>query len=158
MLRLSKMTDYGVVVMGRLASRPDERQSAADVATGTGLPQATVGQVLKALGAGGLVFGARGAQGGYLLSRPPSDISVAEIVTVLDGPVAITACVDGADDPCSVESMCLLKGSWNAVNVAIEDALKRVTLADMLAPLFQFDQPVSAPVATPVPTVEETRR
>lgn len=141
MLRLSKMTDYAVVVMGRLASRPDERQSAADIAANTGLPQATVGQVLKALSTSELVYGTRGAQGGYILSRRPELISVAEIVVALDGPVAITACVEGADDPCSVESMCLLKGSWDAVNIAIEDALKQVTLADMLAPLFQFTPP-----------------
>ena len=144
MLRLSKMTDYAVVVMGRLASRPDERQSAADVAANTGLPPATVGQVLKVLATGGLVSGVRGAHGGYLLSRRPEAISVAEIVVALDGPVAITACVEGADDPCSVEATCLLKGSWDAVNVAIEDALKQVTLAEMLAPLFQFNPPPTA--------------
>ena len=100
-----------------------------------------MGQVLKALATGGLVSGTRGAQGGYLLSRRPEAISVAEIVVALDGPVAITACVEGADDPCSVEATCLLKGSWDAVNIAIEDALKQVTLADMLAPLFQFNPP-----------------
>lgn len=138
MLRLSKMTDYAVVVMGRLASRPDERQSAAGIAEATGLPAATVGQVLKALGAGGLVSSARGAQGGYTLTKGPQEISVAEIVVALDGPVAITACVDGADDPCSMERSCLLKGSWDAVNIAIEAALADVTLEDMLAPLFQF--------------------
>jgi FeS assembly SUF system regulator len=148
MLRLSKMTDYAVVVMGRLASRPDLRQSAADVAEATGLPAATVGQVLKALGGGGLVKGARGAHGGYMLARGPRDISVAEIVTALDGPVAITACVEGADDPCTVESMCMLKGSWDAVNDAIESALMSVSLEDMLKPMFQFD---------PLPTTGEAR-
>jgi FeS assembly SUF system regulator len=144
MLRLSKMTDYSVVVMGRLASRPDARQSAAEISTATGLPAATVGQVLKALGAGGLVNGARGAHGGYVLARAPKDISVAEIVTALDGPVAITACVDGADDPCNVQSVCLLRGSWDAVNSAIEAALTDVTLEDMLQPLFNFEASPSA--------------
>lgn len=146
MLRLSKMTDYAVVVMGRLASRPGERQSAAEIAEATGLPGATVGQVLKALGAGGLVNGSRGAHGGYVLARPPADISVAEIVTALDGPVAITACVEGADDPCSVSSMCLLKGSWDAVNDSIENALNSVTLADMLAPMFAFEDKIPAKI------------
>lgn len=148
MLRLSKMTDYAVVVMGRLASRPDARQSAVEIARATGIPAATVSQVLKTLGAFNLVAGARGPRGGYVLARRPSAISVAEIVTALDGPVAITACVEGADDPCSVSSMCLLKGSWDAVNTAIEAALTSVTLEDMLAPLFQFDPP---------PVVEEAR-
>lgn len=141
MLKLSKMTDYAVVVMGRLASRPGERQSAAEVAEATGLPSATVGQVLKALGAGGLVSGARGAHGGYVLARTPREISVAEIVVALDGPVAITACVDGADDPCAVESVCLLRGSWDTVNHAIETALDAVSLEDMLAPLYRFEAP-----------------
>jgi FeS assembly SUF system regulator len=138
MLRLSKMTDYAVVVMGQLASRPDCRQSAASIAEKTGLPTATVGQVLKALSISNLVDGTRGAYGGYLLSRSPSAISVAEIVVAMDGPVAITACVDGADDPCNVQAGCLLRGSWDAVNSAIEGALKGVTLEDMLAPLFRF--------------------
>ncbi len=149
MLRLSKMTDYAVVVMGRLASRPGERQSAAEVADATGLSGATVGQVLKALGAGGLVAAARGARGGYVLARGPEAISVAEIVIALDGPVAITACVEGADDPCAMGRSCLLKGSWDAVNRAIEDALSAVTLADMLAPLFQFDPPPKPKEAHP---------
>ena len=139
MLRLSKMTDYAVVVMGRLASRPDDRQSASEIAEATGLPAATVGQVLKALGGSGLVTSTRGAFGGYVLARTPDEISVAEIVTALDGPVAITACVDGADeDPCAMESVCMLRGSWDAVNHAIEDALTGVTLADMLRPMFDF--------------------
>lgn len=141
MLRLSKMTDYAVVVMGQLASRPDHRQSATSIAEKTGIPQATVGQVLKSLSIAELVDGARGAQGGYILCHPASKISVAEIVVAMDGPVAITACVDGADDPCSVQAGCLLRGSWDAVNVAIEDALKNVTLEEMLAPLFRFSSP-----------------
>ena len=145
MLRLSKMTDYAVVVMGRLASRPDERQTAAQVAAATGLTSATVGQALKALGTSGLVTATRGAHGGYTLARSPDEISVVEIVTALDGPVAITACIEGSDDPCAVESICLLKSGWDAVNDAIETALSNVTLADMLAPLFQFDRPVAKP-------------
>ena len=72
------------------------------------------------------------------MSRSPSAISVAEIVVAMDGPVAITACVDGADDPCNVQAGCLLRGSWDAVNSAIEGALKGVTLEEMLAPLFRF--------------------
>ena len=145
MLRLSKMTDYAVVVMGHLASRPDERQTAAEVAVATGLPSATGGQALTALGTGGLVTANRGAHGGYRLARRPDQISVAEIVTALDGPVAITACIEGGDDPCAVESMCLLKSGWDAVNDAIETALTNVTLADMLAPLFQFNSPAAKP-------------
>ncbi len=148
MLRLSKMTDYAVVVMGRLACRPDARQSAVEIAEATGLAAATVSQVLKALSAYDLVSGARGPRGGYMLARRPAAISVAEIVTALDGPVAITDCVEGADDPCNVASLCLMKGSWDAVNTAIEAALTSVTLEDMLAPLFQFDPP---------PAVEEAR-
>lgn len=149
MLRLSKMTDYAVVVMGRLASRPGERQSAAEIAEATGLPSATVGQVLKALSAGDLASGARGAHGGYMLTKGPADISVAEIVVALDGPVAITACVEGADDPCAMETSCLLKGSWDTVNVAIEAALADVTLEDMLAPLFRFTPTAEANEARP---------
>ena len=68
----------------------------------------------------------------------PEDISVAEIVLAVDGPVALTACVDGGD--CAIEATCLLRGSWDRINNAVRDALEEVTLADMLAPMRDFSR------------------
>lgn len=138
MLRLSRMNDYAVVVLGQLASRPERPRSASEVAEATGLAASTVSQVLKALAHAGLVASVRGAHGGYTADRPPEDISVAEIVLAVDGPVALTACVDGGD--CAIEATCLLRGSWDRINNAVRDALEEVTLADMLAPMRDFSR------------------
>ena len=133
MLRLSKMNDYAVVVLGHMAARAG-LATAPEVAEATGLPAATVSQVLKKLAHAGLVVSQRGAHGGYSLGRTPAEISVADLVEALEGPVALTACVDGAEGGCGVETSCPMRGSWDRVNGAIRAALESVTLADMLAP------------------------
>lgn len=135
MLRLSKMNDYAVVVMGHMANRSGERLTAPDIADATGIAPATVSQVLKKLNHGGLVLSQRGAQGGYCLQRGATDISVAEIVEALEGPVALTACVDGAEGHCGVETFCPIRGGWDRVNAAMRQALESVKLADMLPPM-----------------------
>lgn len=138
MFRLSKMTDYGVVVLGQLAGQRGRLLSAPEIAEGTGLPGATVSQVLKTMSAAGVVTSHRGARGGYELARRPEDISVRELVVAFEGPLAVTACVDGAEDNCAVESHCLLAGGWEQVNRAIYTALDSVSLADVLRPITHF--------------------
>lgn len=138
MLRLSKMNDYAVVVLGHMAARQGALVTAPEVADATGLPAATVSQVLKRLAHARLVASHRGAHGGYALLRAPSEISVAGLVEALEGPVALTACVDGAEGGCGVETVCPMRGSWDRVNMAIRDALESVSLADMLAPAMHF--------------------
>jgi FeS assembly SUF system regulator len=134
MLRLSRMTDYGVVIVGHLANQQGRTVTATDVASATGLTPATVSQVLKKLAHGALVVSHRGAHGGYSLARPPADITVAELIATFDGPVALTDCVDGTAGSCGVESLCPMRGAWDKVNTAIRTALESVTLADMLGP------------------------
>jgi len=132
------MTDYGVVVLGQLGGHRTRKLSAPEIAEATGLPGATVSQVLKTLGASGMVSSQRGARGGYQLARPPEEITVRELVVAFEGPVAVTACVEGASDNCAVQSVCLLAGGWEQVNTAIQAALDSVTLADLLRPVTQF--------------------
>lgn len=137
MLKLSRLTDYGVVVLDRLARARELDKgptTAPDLAEATTLPQPTVAKTLKLLARGGVVESHRGHQGGYSLARAPEHITVAEIISALDGPVELTACVDGQEGSCSVESMCAIRGNWDAVNSAVRTALESVTLADMLAP------------------------
>jgi FeS assembly SUF system regulator len=141
MFRLSKMTDYGVVVLGQLAWQRGCLLSAPDVAEATGLANATVSQVLKTLATAGLVTSHRGARGGYELAREPKAVTVRELVVAFEGPLAVTACVDGAEDNCSVESLCLLAGGWEQVNTAIRVALDSITLADLLRPITHFGRP-----------------
>ncbi|PJK31677.1 SUF system Fe-S cluster assembly regulator [Minwuia thermotolerans] len=151
MMRLSKMTDYAVVMMGHMGQSTGRVFAATQIADGTGVPQPTVSKLLKELARGGLLVSIRGAQGGYRLDRTPDEITVAEIVQALEGPIALTACVDGADDSCHVESFCGMRGNWNKVNNAIRTALESVTLADMAV------QPMAFPPAEPVREREEER-
>jgi len=144
MFRLSKMTDYGVVVLGQMAGQRGRLLSAPEIAEATALPGTTVSQVLKTLAAAGVVASHRGARGGYELAREPEAVTVRELVVAFEGPLAVTACVDGAADNCAVESLCLLAGGWEQVNTAIRTALDSVTLADVIRPITHFGRPESA--------------
>jgi FeS assembly SUF system regulator len=135
MLRLSKLTDYAVVVLGRLgAEGAGALQTAPGLAAATGMAEPTVAKVLKILGQAGLVEGLRGARGGYRLARPLAAIPLAEVIVAFDGPIALTACVDGAPDSCDAEGHCPVRGRWDPVNAAIREALSAITVADLAAP------------------------
>ncbi|MDH5558626.1 MAG: Rrf2 family transcriptional regulator, partial [Alphaproteobacteria bacterium] len=96
----------------------------------------------KRMTQGGLVTSHRGTNGGYALSRPATEISVADIIGALEGPVAVTACVDGATgDACSVESLCLIRGCWDRVNAAVNRTLKSMSLAEIATPPNFIDLP-----------------
>ena len=133
MLRLSKLTDYAVVVLAGLdRAGPAERVMAVpELALASGLAEPTVAKVLKILGQAGLVEGLRGARGGYRLGRALHDIPLSEVIVAFDGPIALTACVDGAIGGCEAEAMCPVRGRWDPVNRAIRDALATVTVADL---------------------------
>jgi FeS assembly SUF system regulator len=135
MLRVSKLTDYAVVVLVRLsADMPCGEgpvQTSPAIACATGVPEPTVAKVLKALSAANLVLSQRGARGGYRLIRPLETISVADVIAAIDGPIALTACVDGSLGACDVHAMCAVKGRWDLVNDAIRQSLTSITLADM---------------------------
>ncbi len=131
MLRLSKLTDYAVVVLVRLSGDAGV-QTSPFLAQNTGIPEPTVAKVLKALAGSGLVASQRGARGGYRLARPLADIPVADVIEAIDGPIALTACVDGGTG-CESQGLCPMAGRWDPVNDAIHSALTSITLADMQA-------------------------
>ena len=130
MLRLSKLTDYAVVVLVRLAAG-DVVQTSPGIAASTGIPEPTVAKVLKTLAAGGLVASQRGARGGYRLLLPLAAIPVADVIAAVDGPIALAACVDGSATECESQGLCPVRGRWDPVNDAIHQALSAITLADM---------------------------
>ena len=133
MLRLSKLTDYAVVVLIRLSTCPGEGavQTSPCIAGATGVPEPTVAKVLKYLSSAGLVESQRGARGGYRLAKPLGSVSIADVIAAIDGPIALTACVEAASAPCEVRGLCAVRGRWELVNEAIEQALSAITLADM---------------------------
>lgn len=138
MFRLNRLTDYAVVVMSQMAQRGKEVSTAPQIAQGSGVPLPTVSKLLNALARGDLVTSHRGASGGYSLSRPADRVTVAEIIQALEGPIALTACVDGSEVRCDVASLCPMCGNWEKVNQAIRRALDEVTLADMTPTIPSF--------------------
>ncbi len=134
MIRLTKQTDYGIVLMTQLAASSDSLWSATDLSVATRLPTPMVSKILKLLVRSELLDSQRGAKGGYSLSRPASEISVAEIIAALEGPIAMTECVEESTDECSYESFCGARANWQTINQAVREALEGITLSDMAAP------------------------
>lgn len=132
MFRLSKTTDYGIVLMAQLADeREGEPQNARELAAASDLPVPMVSKVLKALAREGLLVSQRGAKGGYSLARAPEDLTVSEMIRVLEGPVALTDCAIGPA-LCEHETMCVVREPWQQISRVVEQALSDVTLADLV--------------------------
>ena len=151
MLKLNRLTDYAVVVLGQLARNSGKVETATEIAMSTGIPLPTVSKILKILSNAFIVTSHRGAGGGYLLERRADDVRVAEIIEAFEGPIALTACVDSAVDNCSIEALCPMKGNWNTVNEAIRTTLFCLTLADMItaSPLDKSEKRLSHIKAQP---------
>tara|TARA_Y100000590_G_scaffold416580_1_gene515432 strand:+ start:107 stop:655 length:549 start_codon:yes stop_codon:yes gene_type:complete len=130
MLRISKLTDYGTLILAQLALEKEGIYSAHQVAESTHLARPTVSKLLKALSQAGLVTSQRGAQGGYTLARPPEEISAAQIIDALEGPVAITEC-SSEHGLCNLESFCQVGSAWQRINIKIRKALEEVSLTDL---------------------------
>ena len=131
MVRISKLADYAVVVLVRLGVGSIE--TAPGIAQATGVPEPTVAKVLKALAGAGLVVSQRGARGGYRLTRPLDLVSVADVIAAIEGPIALTACVEHSPSACEAEGCCPVRGRWDPVNAAVREALESVTLAKLAA-------------------------
>ena len=134
LLRLNRMTDYAIVVLGALAHRHGEVLATAQIASLTGLTQPTVAKVAKRLQACELLETKRGVNGGYQLIGNPSELSLAMIIEAVEGPIAVNGCVDGAQDPCAVSNCCFMSNQWNKVNGTVRAALDSVSLADLIDP------------------------
>jgi len=130
MLRISKLTDYATVILGRLATEPGRRFTAAQVASETRLAAPTVSKLLKQLHRRGLVNSTRGLHGGYLLARSAAEISAADILDALEGPMALTECAS-TQNHCCIESSCLVGRAWQRVNLAIRRSLHEITLLEL---------------------------
>lgn len=132
-MRLSSLADYAVVMMAAAARHcgASARLNATLLAQETALPLPTVQKLVSRLSAAGLIESARGTGGGFRLARPPAAISVADIVEAIEGPIAMTACVDAGRHDCAVEGSCHVRPHWNAINGAVKGALAGVSLASL---------------------------
>jgi len=131
MLRVTRLTDYGIVVMTFLAAHPVENFKAHAIAAAIRLPLPVVSKALKMLAREGLLISRRGVRGGYGLSRPPRQIAVADIIRALEGPIALTECSHRSGGECGLSPGCAVRANWNLINGAIRSALEKITLAEM---------------------------
>mgnify|MGYP000518623545 CR=1 FL=1 len=133
MLRIGKLTDYGVLLLTDMAAAPEALHSAAELAERHHLGGATVAKVLKLLSKANLLETVRGSGGGYRLCCAATSIRVSDIIAALEGPIALTEC-SVHEGNCSIESDCGVKTHWQVINGAVSNALNNVTLADLLRP------------------------
>jgi len=130
MLRISRLTDYATVVLATLAEQPERVQTATALAERTKIAAPTVSKLLKQLHRANLVTSTRGLHGGYQLARPAAQISAADILDALEGPVALTDCAAG-EGHCDIEGICRVGGVWQRLNLAICRSLQDVSLAQL---------------------------
>lgn len=136
MLKISRMSDYAIVLLTALARQESPKSNARALAEQTGLSQPTVGKLLKTLTACGLLSSQQGRHGGYRLARPAADISIADIIEAIDGPIAMTECYS-TDHDCEREANCSVRPHWNTINHGVRALLTGTTLATLSEPIHQ---------------------
>lgn len=150
MMKMTNLADYAVVSMSYIASRPGRVFSAADIADATGVPGPTVSKILGSIARAGLLVSHRGLNGGFSLARPAAEISIADIISAVDGPIALTNCIEHAPGECLMEHGCCMRPHWQKINEAVRGALENIPLSEVMAPLPDF---ITAPFPAP-PAVE----
>ncbi len=133
MLRISKLTDYATVILSYMARDQSQRHAATEIADDTGIAAPTVSKILKILTRAEVLTSTRGAKGGYRLAQTPDHISVAAIISALEGPIALTECSLSVSD-CDQSEGCNIRSNWGLINRAIQSTLDSITLADMIVP------------------------
>lgn len=134
MIRITKQTDYGIVLLTHLAHQPGRLFTAPELAGEAGLPLPMVSKILKALARQELIGSQRGVKGGYSLEQPAEEISVAQVIEAIEGPIGITECIDEAPGHCGYAAVCGVRSNWNRINRAIREALDQISLAEMGSP------------------------
>lgn len=134
MLRISKLTDYAFIILSCMAFDKEQITSAAWIAHKTHLSLPTVSKLLKILAEKGMVLSFRGQDGGYKLAKNSTEITVAEIVSAIEGGLAMTECC-ASENACALDSLCTIKENWRIVNEMIFSVLAGLTLHDMIRPL-----------------------
>lgn len=134
MIRITRETDYGIVLLTTMVTDATPPYSAAALAKQRSLSLPMVSKILKGLARAGLLVSQRGALGGYSLARSAADISAADIIDALEGPIAITECSIDALHACTHETYCAVSGHWHRINSAIRAALEHISLLELSRP------------------------
>ncbi|MDX8405976.1 MAG: SUF system Fe-S cluster assembly regulator [Mariprofundus sp.] len=146
MLRLTKLTDYGILLMTHMAASEQQRFTAAELAEFTHIPMPTVSKILQMLLHENLLTSTRGARGGYQMTREASDINVRDVINVFEGSIALTECnIEGST--CEQHDVCSTSNNWKRINVAVAQALEGISLADMneqhFVPIFRLQRGIA---------------
>jgi len=155
MIRLSKLADYGIVLLSYFVRTDETVYTARELADESRLPLPTVSKIMKALCRGGLLVSHRGVNGGYSLAKPANQISVVDIIAAIEGPIAMTECSITAPGLCEFEAACPVRSNWQRINTVVVRALSGLTLTDMKQPL---PQNTERPKRTPLKLVERNSR
>lgn len=134
MLRMTKQTDYGIVLMTHLAQAASGQFSAPELSVALRIPLPMVSKILKLLARDGLLASHRGVRGGYTLARPAAQISVAQVIGALEGSLAMTECGETDHGDCQREPFCAVRGNWQVINRVVRQALESISLAEMARP------------------------
>ena len=134
MIRITRQTDYGILLLSNMAARPlSEVHTAKDAARQAGIPLPMASKILKGLARAGLVVSHRGVKGGYSLSAPAEAISIGAVIRALEGPIGITECSYNPGG-CEQEVTCPVRTNWQRISLAVKDALDRIPLSELAAP------------------------
>ncbi len=138
MIKLSNLADYAVALMGVIAQRPDHIHSSAEINQKTEIPLPTVSKIMGVLTRFGLLRSHRGFNGGFSLAKQSDEITIADIIEAVDGPVQLTNCIGTEGSDCDWEAGCATRGRWDKINDAVKEALQSVTLTQMVSPMPDF--------------------
>jgi FeS assembly SUF system regulator len=134
MLRISKLTDYATVILSHMAKNTGHVHSAVGVAEATGINLPTVSKIMKMLANSKILVSSRGSNGGYVLARTPEQISIADVISILEGPIGLTEC-SISHEGCEQASGCGIGANWGVINQAVHNTLASISLADMIKPI-----------------------
>lgn len=134
MIKISKLTDYAILVLSTLAQTQGQLLTTSALSVSTRIPEPTVAKVLKLLTKQGIVQSTRGVHGGYMMARDPTRITVHELIVALEGPISITSCTNNVSDQCMVKDYCTVRGGWQKINDTITAALDDLFLTDLVSP------------------------
>ena len=140
MIRITRETDYGIVLLSHLATGPSrEIHTARGLSSWAELPLPMVSKILKALARSGILLSHRGAKGGYSLARRPEEVSVGDVIRALEGPVGITECAS-TPGSCDQESICPIRCRWQEISGAVREFLEKIPISHLIhsAPLPQI--------------------
>ena len=138
MIKLSNLADYAVVLMSHIALRPEHVHPATEIAGDTGIPAPTVSKILGMLVRADLLASHRGLNGGFSLKGDADDMTIADIIEAVDGPVQLTNCLDVEDAGCDYHASCGTRSQWHKINQAVKGALSSVPLSEMVSPIPDF--------------------